>query len=244
VQLSERQLRVAELAAQGYSNRDIASELNVTEQVVKNILHSVFDRLGIWNRVELANRLLQGESLTESHRRIETERIAELHKQQILDTKAELFFDEITKIAVTLFNVPVALVTLVDSSRVWFKSNIGLSVSEIPRELSLCHHTIQQSQILSVSYDPQDPHFECNPFLKEYGVRFYAAAPILTVDGYALGVVCIVDSVPRTFEDARLSVLTSLARLASQQIQLRRELFAAHSVQSEPARGSLLSVAE
>lgn len=233
MQLSERQLRVAELAAQGHSNREIASEIMATEQTVKNILHSVFDRLGIWNRVELANRFLQGESLAESQGRIEAERLAELHRQKILDTNAEQFFDDLTALAVAAFDVPVALVTLVDSSRVWFKSNIGLNVSEIPRELSLCHHTIQRSQILSVCYEAQDPCFECNPFLKEYGVRFYAAAPILTEDGYALGVVCIVDRIQRHFEAAQLSILTSLARLASQQIQLRRELLPAHSAETE-----------
>lgn len=224
MQLSERQLRVAELAARGDSNREIASELKVTEQVVKNVLHSVFDSLGIWNRVELANRFLNGESLADSQRRIEAERLAELRRQQILDTKAEQFFDELAQMAVTVFDVPVALVALVDSKRVWFKSNIGLSVSEVPRELSLCHHTIQQSQLFSVSYAPEDPCYACNPLLTELGVRFYAAAPILTDDGYAIGVVCIVDRAPRHFEAAQLSVLTSLARLALHQIQLRREL--------------------
>lgn len=229
MQLSARQLQVAELAARGYSNREIASEIKVTEQVVKNILHSVFDRLGIWNRVELANRFLQDESLADSQRRIETERLAELHRQQILDTNAEQFFDELAKLAVTVFDVPVALVALVDLNRVWFKSNIGLDVSEVPRELTLCHHTIKQSQLFSVSYSDRDPCIECNPLLKEYGVRFYAAAPILTEDGYALGVVCIVDRIPRQFGDAQLSVLRCLARMALQQIQLRRELLSAHS---------------
>lgn len=235
MQLSERQLQIAELAAQGCSNREIAWELKVSEQVVKNILHSVFDRLGIWNRVELANRFLQGESLADSQRRIEAERIAELHRQQILDTNAEEVFDELAKLAVTIFDVPVALITLVDSNRVWFKSNIGLNVSEVPRELSLCHHTIQQSQLFAICYAPEDPRYECNPLLKEYGVRFYAAAPILTEDGYALGVVCIVDRVPRNFEAAQLAVLTSLARLALQQIRLRRELVSAHAVGAEQA---------
>lgn len=235
MQLPERQLRVAERAAQGYSNREIASELAVTEQVVKNILHSVFDHLGIWNRVELANRFLQGESLTESQRRIEAERLAEVHRQQILDTQAEQFFDELAKLAATIFDVPVAVVDLVDSTRVWFKSNIGLSVSEVPRELTICHHAIQQSRVFSVSDAFEDPRFKCNPLLERVGVRFYAAAPILTDDGYALGVVCVVDRVPRQFGENQLSVLTSLARMALQQIELRRELLSAHSAAAEPA---------
>lgn len=235
MQLPERQLRVAELAAQGYSNREIASELTVTEQVVKNILHSVFDHLGIWNRVELANRFLHGESLADSQRRIEAERLAEVQRQQILDTQAEEFFDEIANLAATVFEVPVAVVDLVDSTRVWFKSNIGLSVSEVPRELSICHHAIQQSQVFSVCDASEDPRFTCSPLIMELGVRFYAAAPILTDDGYALGVVCIIDRVPRQFSASQLSILASFARIALQRIQLRRELLSAHSAEVEPA---------
>jgi len=226
-QLSTRQVEVAELAAQGYSNREIASELKMTEQIVKNVLHTVFDKIGVWNRVELANRLLKDESpavLAESQRRIEAERLAEVQRRQILDSKAEQVFDEITRIAVATFDVPIALVALIDSGRVWFKSNIGLEVSEVPRELTICHHTIQQSEILALANAPLDSRFICNPLVQEFGVRFYAAAPILTEDGYALGVVCIVDRVPREFSASQLSVLTALARIALQQIELRCEL--------------------
>lgn len=226
-QLSERQLQVAQLAANGYSNREIGSKLNLTEQIVKNVVHSVFDKLGIWNRVELANRFLKDrptEVVEQVQRRIEAERLIELRRRQILDTKAEQAFDELTKVAVRVFNVPIALVALMDAKRLWFKSNIGLEVSQVPRELTICHHTIQQSQVLALWNAPEDLRFVCNPLVQEVGVRFYAAAPILTDDGYPLGVVCIVDRIPRQFDTAQLSVLTSLARLALQHIELRLEL--------------------
>lgn len=226
-ELSERQLQVAELAADGYSNREIASCLKLTEQVVKNEIHSVFDKLGIWNRVELANRFLRDrpvEVVEQVQKRIEAERLAELRRRQILDTSAEQVFDELAKIALQVFNVPIALVALMDENRLWFKSNIGLDVSQVPRELTICHHTIQRSQVLALWNAPADSRFVRNPLVQEVGVQFYAAAPILTDDGYALGVVCVVDRVPRNFGDNQLSVLTSLARLALQHIELRLEL--------------------
>lgn len=234
-QLSVRALQVARLAARGLSNREIAADLKLTEQVIKNVLHSVFDKLGVWNRVELANRFLPGADssiLAESQRRIEAERLAQLRRLKILDTKAERVFDELTEVAVRTFQVPVALVALIDSGRVWFKSNIGLDVSEVPREFSICHHTIQQSEVLALQNAPADERFVCNPLVREFGVRFYAAAPILTHDGYALGVVCIVDRVPREFSAEQLSVLTALARIALQQIELRSELIEKKTTQA------------
>ena len=235
-QLSARQFEVARLAACGYSNREIASELTITEQIVKNVLHSVFDKLGLWNRVELANRFLNEEPetiLEQSRRRMEAGRLEQVCKRKILDTKAEQVFDELAQVAVRVFDVPVAMVALIDSKRVWFKSNIGLEVSEVPRELTICHHTIQQSQVLALADAPQDSRFVCNPLIQEFGVRFYAAAPILTDDGYALDVVCIVDRVPRQFSASQLSILTSLARIALEQIDLRSKLLEMKPARSE-----------
>jgi GAF domain-containing protein/DNA-binding CsgD family transcriptional regulator len=239
-QLSERQLQVAERVANGYSNREIASELKLTEQIVKNVIHSVFDRLGVWNRVELASRFLTDRPravIDQIQSRIEAERLVELRRRQILDTKAEQVFDELTTLAVKIFDVPIALVAFMDSNRLWFKSNIGLDVSQVPRELTICHHTIQQSEVLALCNAPQDARFVCNPLVQEVGVQFYAAAPILTDDGYPLGVVCVVDRVPRQFSTAHLSTLTSLARLALRQTELRLEL-QTQSVGDHVAKGT------
>lgn len=224
--LSARQLQVARLAATGLSNREIAAELKLTEQIVKNALHSAFDKLGIWNRVELANYFLRDECSSRefSLRRIEAERISVLEQCNILDTKAEGMFDELANIAAATFDVPIALVTFADSRRIWFKSNIGLNVSEVPREISICHHTIRQSKVLLVPDALKDSRFVCSPLIEEVGVRFYAAAPILR-DGYALGVVCIVDRKPREFSSSRLAVLQSLAKVAADVIDLRQRLF-------------------
>lgn len=102
--LSVRQWHVAKLAAHGYSNREIASELKLTEQIVKNVLHSVFDKLGVWNRVELANRFPKGVEpgiALESQRRIKSERVEELLQRKTLDTKAEAVCDKLTEVADT-----------------------------------------------------------------------------------------------------------------------------------------------
>lgn len=235
--LSDRQLQVAQLAASGLSNREIASDMQLTEQIVKNTLHSVFDKLGIWNRVELANYFLreEGPSREISLRRIEAERLSVLEGCQILDSKAEGMFDELANIAATVFDVPIALVAFADPNRIWFKSNVGLKVSEVPREVTICHHTIQQSTVLVVSDALKDSRFVCNPLVKAVGLRFYAAAPILK-DGYALGVVCIVDRKPREFSKSQLTILQSLATLAAELIDLRQKLFDPHKLHPQDAR--------
>jgi len=226
--LSDRQSKIAFLVAEGYSNRDIAKELNLSEQIVKNVVHSLFDRLGVWNRVELANYFSEESSsgATEAaRRRIERDRVAEVRRLKILDTSAERIFDELASLAARIFAVPIALVGFADPQRIWFKSCIGLSASEAPREITLCHHTIQQSKVFVVSDALEDARFMCSPLVTtDPKVRFYAAAPILTDDGYALGVVCIVDRVPRRLDDFQLAILQSLARLALEHLDMRRQL--------------------
>jgi len=225
MQLSERQQRVISYVAAGYSNRDIAKELEVSEQVVKNIIHSLFDRVGVWNRVELANYFANGENTGQACERIEADRLGELHRRKILDTAADRVFDQLASLAANIFQVPIALVTFVDSDRVWFKSNVGITAAEVPREITICNHTIRQSKVLVVNDALKDERFLCSPLITgEPHVRFYAAAPILTEEGYALGVVCIVDREPRTFSPSQLEVLQSLARIALEQLDLRMKL--------------------
>lgn len=226
--LSDRQLKIAALVAEGYSNRDIAKELKLTEQIVKNVVHSLFDRLGVWNRVELANYFSEGSSsgaIEAARGRLERDRLTEVRRLEILDTSAERIFDELASLAATIFEVPIALVGFADSARIWFKSCIGLSASEAPREITLCHHTIRQFKVFVVTDALEDARFMCSPLVTtDPKVRFYAAAPILTDDGYALGVVCIVDRVPRRLNEFQLAILQSLARLAVEQLEMRRLL--------------------
>lgn len=243
--LSPYQEKIAHLVALGFSNREIGEELGTTEQAVKSALHVIFNKTGCWNRVELSNRLLQGlpfEVREQSRQRIEAARLQALHERKVLDSTAESTFDEITNAMVSVFDVPIALVALMDSDRLWFKSNIGLNVSEVPRELTICNRTIQQSQALVVENASEDPRFGGTPLVEKFGVRFYAAAPIITGDGYPLGVVCIVDHVPREFTQQQLSVLTSFARLALHQLELRRELLDAKEPSSQPLQATEVRV--
>lgn len=237
--LSDREMRVASLVAAGYPNCDIARETGFSVQVVKNVLHSLFDKLGLWNRVELANYFANGSSREQvecAQARIEAQRVAELRRMEILDTGSEQIFDELTALAVSVFNVPIALVVLVDSARAWFKSRIGMEAAEVERETSICHHTIQQSKVLVVNDAPRDPRFRCSPLIiEEPKVRFYAAAPIITDDGYALGVICVVGTVPREVTEQERTVLQSLAALARTHLELRKQLLEVMTATSEAA---------
>lgn len=153
------------------------------------------------------------------------DRVSTLRKLKILDTSAERMFDELALLAARIFEVPIALVAFADPERIWFKSCTGLTASEVPREITLYHHTIQQSKVFVVSDALEDSRFMCSPLVTdEPKVRFYAAAPILTDEGYALGVVCIVDRVPRRLNESQIAVLESLARLAIEQLEMRRQL--------------------
>ena len=243
--LTKRQLQVASCVALGLSNGDIARELDLTEQIVKNTVHSLFDRLGVWNRVELANYFSQGNSsevVEAALKRIERDRMAEVRRMKILDTASERIFDELASLAARIFEVPIALVAFADPERIWFKSCIGLSAASAPREITLCKHTIQQSKVFVVNDASQDERFRCNPLVTaDPKLQFYAAAPILSADGYALGVVCIVDRVPRKFDPSQLSILQSLARVAVEQLEVRRQLLEEradreHRVTSPPAK--------
>ena len=226
--LSSRQLQVATLAAQGYSNREIAGELRLSLQVTKNTLHAIFDKLGIWNRVELANRFSRQKPPAQRDGQqslacIEAQRLAELERRNILDSRREKVFDEIAALAAAIFEVPMALVAFIDSNRVWFKASVGLSATQVPRELTICQHTIRRSKVNLVADSRCAGPFMCNPAMEQFGLRFYAAAPILTEDGYALGVVCVVDRKPRAFTQAKLAALQSLARVAMLELDSRLE---------------------
>lgn len=236
--ITNRQRKVAECVAAGYANREIALELNLTEQIVKNEIHSLFDRFGVWNRVELANIFSADKprlSVEAAQSRIENDRLAVLKSFDVLDTSAERAFDEITALAANIFQVPIALIVLLDSKRAWFKSNIGLDVSEVQREVTICQRTIRQSDVFVVENALDDARFSCiSPVITDPKLRFYAAAPILTEDGYAVGVVCIVDRVPRKFPSEHLAILKSMARLALQQLEIRKQVLTLKSSLQPP----------
>ncbi len=159
----------------------------------------------------------------------EAERLEALRRYNILDTPSEAAFDRITTLAARLFNAPIAIVSLVDEARAWFKSCYGFNLQEVPREDSLCQFALLYNDILIVPDTRKDDRFACNPFaIAEPGVRFYAGAPLMTPDGYNLGTLCLLDSQPReALSDQQQATLIDLAALVVDELELR---FAAQTI--------------
>ncbi|ELP1875231.1 sensor domain-containing diguanylate cyclase [Vibrio vulnificus] len=149
----------------------------------------------------------------------EPQRIADLHSLHILDTAAEERFDRVTRIARRLFDVPIALVSLVDEDRQWFKSCFGLNASETPRDISFCGHAILGTDALIVEDASLDARFADNPLVTgEPHIRFYAGVPLTFEHSSCLGTLCIIDSKPRTLnEDERLDLI-DLAKMAEREL--------------------------
>lgn len=149
----------------------------------------------------------------------EKQRINTLKSLNILDTSAEERFDRLTRLAKRMFNVPIALVTLVDTDRQWFKSCIGLNESEAPRDISFCGHAILSDNVFIVEDAQKDERFADNPFvIYSPSVRFYAGYPLKHVDGSKLGTLCIIDTKPRRFSNEDYEVLKDLAELVEQEL--------------------------
>lgn len=154
----------------------------------------------------------------------EARRIDALEHFEILDTRQEPAFDDIVQLATVLCDVPIALVSLVDRERQWFKACIGLDVEETHRDLAFCAHAIlEPANLLIVEDAGLDPRFKDSPLvLGPPYIRFYAGAPIITDNGHALGTVCVIDTVPRTLSVSQYNALQALARQTSALLQLRK----------------------
>lgn len=149
----------------------------------------------------------------------EAARVKTLHALKLLDTEAEERFDRLTRLAKRLFGVPIALVSLVDGERQWFKSCIGLEASETSRDISFCGHAILGEQILLVSDAELDDRFFDNPLVVgEPGIRFYAGCPLTVADGSKLGTLCLIDVKPRDLDDEERGLLRDLGRMAEQEL--------------------------
>jgi signal transduction histidine kinase len=164
-------------------------------------------------------------------------RLEALRSYGILDTPRESAFDDITQLAAMICNAPMALISLVDKDRQWFKSNVGLDAEQTPLDASICAHTILQDEVFVVNDTLGDPRFIHNPLVSgDPHLRFYAGAVLRTPDGLALGSMCVLDTVPRQLAPQQLQALTALARQAMAQMELRRMLTLAQEANRYRAR--------
>jgi serine phosphatase RsbU (regulator of sigma subunit)/anti-anti-sigma regulatory factor len=156
----------------------------------------------------------------------ERERLDTLNGYRIMDTLPEQAYDDITFIAAQICNTPIALVSLVDDGRQWFKSRHGLDAAETPRSLAFCAYAILEPSSLFIVEDAtKDERFDDNPLVTgEPHVRFYAGAPLVARDGIALGTLCVIDHQPRTMTDAQKQALQALSRQVVAQLELRKSI--------------------
>jgi anti-sigma regulatory factor (Ser/Thr protein kinase) len=155
----------------------------------------------------------------------EKARVEALRSYKILDTDPEKAFDDLAILASHICETPVALISLIDSNRQWFKSRVGISVTETPLEVSFCAIAIQQPELFVVPDATKDPRFSSNPFVVSGPkIRFYAGAPFTSTDGYPLGTLCVVDVVPRQLTPSQHNALLALGRQVQAQFELRKNL--------------------
>lgn len=154
----------------------------------------------------------------------EMARLAVLRKYDVLDTPAEQAFDDAVKLASAICGTPIALVSLIDESRQWFKARVGLDVAETPRDEAFCAYAIlEPQQVMVVPDATQDPRFSDNPLVTGApDIRFYAGAPLLSPTGHAMGTLCVIDSQPRAMADDKRDALAAIARTVASQLELRR----------------------
>ncbi len=156
----------------------------------------------------------------------EAERLASLRDYQILDTKPERIFDDITQLAASICGVPTALISLIDRDRQWFKSQKGLDgVKETSRDIAFCSHAILDTELMEVPDATQDSRFKDNPLvLGDPKIRFYAGNPLVNAQGLALGTLCVIDSQPKQLSESQRDALRQLSELVVFLFEARKPL--------------------
>jgi len=154
----------------------------------------------------------------------EARRLKVLWQYDVLDTVAEEVFDDLTDLAAHICEAPIALISLVDEDRQWFKSRVGISLSETSRDISFCAHAILGDGLLIVPDATKDKRFKNNPLVTgKQKIRFYAGAPLITPEGHALGTLCVLGSKPRTLRPEQEQALRVLAHHVVSQLELPRQ---------------------
>lgn len=152
----------------------------------------------------------------------EPQRMAAVHRYEVLDTPPDGAFDRITALAARRFGVPISIISIVDHDRIWFKSHHGIDVTQIPREPGLCASAILSSDPFVLLDASADPRSLANPLVAgDLGLRFYAGVPLTTADGHNLGTLCVIDKVARPIDQDQLDDLKDLASLVIDQLELR-----------------------
>ncbi len=167
----------------------------------------------------------------------EKKRLHVLWQYDVLDTVPEELFDDLTELAARICEAPIALISLVDENRQWFKSRVGTTMTETAREISFCAHAIKQADLFIVPDALEDARFASSPLVtSEPKIRFYAGAPLISPDGFALGTLCVIDKVPRELRPDQKRALTILARHVVSQLELRRRSRELAAVRDEQAK--------
>jgi GAF domain-containing protein len=155
----------------------------------------------------------------------EKERLRALKNFHILDTQPEEEFDRLTKMASIVCGTPISLITLLDEERQWFKSNVGIDISEGPRRDSFCQYALMEDALMEIKDTWEDERFVDNPLVTgPPNMRYYAGYPLIDPDGHALGALCVIDREPKELDSSQQKILTLLAREAVSPVKRRSSL--------------------